>query len=141
MNYLPWAVLALVAYSVVAPLMSVATTGTPKVPSNVAALYANGILVLASFAVVLYTNQDPVSYLSHPKTPYFLAGGAFLAVGILAYYRALSLGPVSVVAPLFGMFLAISSAIGILFLDEPLTVRKGVGIALAVAAIYLVSVE
>lgn len=141
MNYLSWAVLALAAYTLVAPLMRIATTGDPKVPSNVAALYANSVLVIASFGFVLYANQAPLTYLNHPKTPYFLAAGICLTVGILAYYRALSLGPVSVVAPVFGMFLATSSVVGVLFLDEPLTIRKGAGIGLAVVAVYLVSVE
>jgi transporter family protein len=39
------------------------------------------------------------------------------------------------------MFIATSSILGIAFLDEPLTGRKVAGIGLAVAAIYLTSVE
>jgi transporter family protein len=141
MNYVVWALLALAAYSFVAPLMSVATTGNPRIPSNVAALMGNSILVFATFLVIVYSNESVTAYLTHPKSPYVYAAGVFLAVGILAYYRALSLGPVSVVAPVFGLFLAVSSVIGILALDEPFTVRKGLGIAFAVLAVYLVSVE
>lgn len=141
MRYLPWALLALGAYSLVAPLMSAATTGDPRIPSTVAALLANGILVAGSVAVVLYTGRDVGAYLSHPKFPLVVAGGLFLTVGILAYYRALSLGPVSVVTPVFGLFLVVSSLVGVVVLDEPLTARKAVGIVLAVVAVYLVTVE
>jgi transporter family protein len=141
MNYLPWAVLALVAYSLVAPLMSVATTGSPKIPSNVAALISNTVLVAATVAVVVYNGNDAIAYLSHPKAKFVLAAGVCLTVGILSYYRALSMGPVSVVSPLFGMFLVLSSVIGIVFLNESLTARKVLGIGLAVVAVYLVSVE
>ena len=141
MNYLSWALVALAAYTAVAPLMSVATAGDPKVPSFVAALVANSILVVVTVGVVFYTGENVAPYLSHPKTPHIVAGGFALAVGILAYYRALSLGPVSVVAPVFGMFLVTSSVVGIAVLDEPLTTRKIVGIGLAVVAVYLVSVE
>jgi transporter family protein len=141
MSYLPWALLALAAYTLVAPLMSVATTGDVKIPSNVAALISNSMLVVATLAVIAYTGQDAASYLTHPKAPYVYVAGICLAVGILAYYRALSLGPVSVVAPVFGMFLVTSSALGILFLDETLTARKALGVLLAVVAVYLVSVE
>lgn len=70
-----------------------------------------------------------------------LAAGAFLSVGIIAYYRALALGPVSVVVPIFGTFLVTSAAAGVVFLDEPLTARKVAGVALAVIAIYLVAAE
>ncbi|MFC5366630.1 EamA family transporter [Salinirubrum litoreum] len=141
MNYLPWALLALAAYTLVAPLMSIATTGDVKIPSNVAALISNSMLVVATLAVILYTGQDAGAYLTHPKAKYVYVAGICLAVGILAYYRALSLGPVSVVAPVFGMFLVTSSALGIVFLNESLTARKAAGIGLAIVAVYLVSVE
>ncbi|MUV57379.1 transporter family protein [Halogeometricum rufum] len=141
MNYLPWAVLALVAYAFVSPLMSVATTGSPKIPSNVAALMANSLLVVGTAAIVVYNDADALSYLTHPKAKFVFAAGVCLTVGILAYYRALSMGPVSIVSPIFGMFLVLSSVIGIAFLNESLTARKAVGIGLALVAIYLVSVE
>jgi transporter family protein len=141
MNYLPWALLALVAYTLVAPLLSVATTGDPKMPSFVAALFTNTILVASTVGVVAITGENAGAYLTHPKAPYVYAAGIALTVGILAYYRALSLGPVSVVAPVFGMFLVTSSIIGILFLEEALTARKVAGVGLAIVAVYLVSVE
>jgi transporter family protein len=140
-NYLPWALLALVAYTLVAPLLSVATTGDPKMPSFVAALFTNTILVASTVAVVFFSGENALAYATHPKAPAVYAAGIALTVGILAYYRALSLGPVSVVAPVFGMFLVTSSVVGILVLDEPLTARKVAGIGLAIVAVYLVSVE
>ena len=139
MGYLQWSVLALLAYSAVAPLVGFATTGNPKVPSFVAALITNGLLLAATVAVVLYQGQSVTAYLGHPKAPYLYLAGLFLAVGILAYYRALSLGPVSAVVPIFGTFLVISSVIGVLFLNESLTARKVAGIGCAMLGIYLVS--
>jgi transporter family protein len=140
MGYLQWSVLALLAYSAVAPLVGFATTGDPKVPSFVAALITNGLLLVATIAVVLYQGQSVTAYLGHPKAPYLYLAGLFLAVGILAYYRALSLGPVSAVVPIFATFLVISSVIGVLFLNESLTARKVAGIGCAMLGIYLVSV-
>jgi transporter family protein len=141
MNYLPWAVLALLAYSLVSPLMSVATTGSPKIPSNIAALLANTILVVGTAAIVATNDTEFVGYVTHPKAKFVLGAGVCLTVGILAYYRALSMGPVSVVSPIFGMFLVVSSVIGVVFLNESLTARKLLGIGLALVAVYLVSVE
>jgi transporter family protein len=131
--------LALVTYSAVAPLMSVATTGEVKIPSDVAALLSNAILVSGTLVVVYASGDSVAPYLGHSKLPYVLTAGALLTVGILSYYRALALGPVSVVTPIFAMFLVGASAIGFVFLDEPFTVRKGAGIALAVVSVYLVS--
>lgn len=67
------------------------------------------------------------------------AAGGMLAVSIIAYYRALELGPVSVVVPIFGMFIVLSSIVGIVALDEAVNARKIVGILLAGVAVWLVS--
>ncbi|QIB73854.1 EamA family transporter [Halogeometricum borinquense] len=141
MSYLPWAVLALAAYAFVSPLMKVATQGDPRIPSNVAALMANSLLVFGTASIVVYNDSDVIGYLTHSKSKYVFAAGLCLTVGILAYYRALSIGQVSIVSPIFGMFLVLSSVIGIVFLNESLTARKALGIGLAIIAVYLVAVE
>jgi len=140
MRYLPWALLALVSYTLVAPLLSIVTR---DVPSDVAALVTNGILVVAALGVVLYRGRPVIQYLDpgHPQAVPMYAAGVLLAVGILAYYRALAVGPVSVVVPIFGMFLVTSSVVGIVALDEALTARKVAGIGFAALAVYLTSVE
>ncbi|MEM4782360.1 MAG: EamA family transporter [Halalkalicoccus sp.] len=138
MNYLLWALVALLAYTFVAPLMSIATT---EVPSDVAVIVSNSMLVVGAAAVVLFSREPVVEYLTHPDAPYMYAAGICLAVGILAYYRALALGPVSVVVPIFGMFIVTSSLIGFLVLDEAITPRKVAGIGCAALAVYLTAVE
>lgn len=141
MSYLPWALGALGAYTLVPLLMRVATTGPDAIPSDVATVISNAILVVGALAVIVGTDQRVTPHLSSQKIPYAVAAGVFLAVGILAYYRALSLGPVSVVTPVFGMFLVTSSIFGMAFLDEPVTARKIAGIGFAVLAVYLVTVD
>ncbi|MFC7177421.1 EamA family transporter [Halosegnis marinus] len=138
MRYLPYALLGLAAYTFVAPLTKLATR---DLPSTTVALVTNGMLAVAALAVVLATNGNPVASLTHPDAKYMFAAGAFLSVGIIAYYRALALGPVSVVVPVFGTFLVTSAAAGVFLLDEPLTARKVAGVALAIVAVYLVAVE
>jgi transporter family protein len=136
MNYLVYAVVALVAYSLVPPLVDLATN---EVPSSTAALVSNTVLVVVAAGVVAYTGEFDASYLTGRSAVYLYAAGVALAVGILAYYRALAAGPVSVVVPVFALFLVTSFAVGVVFLDEALTARKVAGVVLALAAVYLVS--
>ncbi|WP_435153222.1 EamA family transporter [Haladaptatus sp. DFWS20] len=138
MNYIGWAVIALIGYTALPPLVS---TATQDIPDTVAAVVANTMLVIAALAVTIYEGEQIVPYLTSEKAPYMYGAGVSLAIGILAYYRALSTGPVSIVVPIFGLFIATSSLIGIMFLDEPFTARKVAGIGFALAAIYLTAVE
>ncbi|GAA0654790.1 EamA family transporter [Salarchaeum japonicum] len=132
--YLKWAVVALLGYTMVAPLMKVATV---DIPSTVAALVANAVLVVGSLAVVLYVDIPVTPYLTHPRAIYVYAAGVCLTVGILAYYQALATGPVSIVVPVFGMFIVTSSLVSAVWLGDDLTLRKAAGIGFAAVAVYL----
>lgn len=138
MNYVGWTLLALLAYTVFPPLVNLATR---SVPSAVVTLVAASTFALGAAGVVAYRGEPVVPHLLSPGAIYMYAAGIALTVGLLAYYYALSVGPVSVVVPLFGMFVVTSSLLGIAVLDEPLTARKLIGIAFAALAIYLIGVD
>lgn len=133
--------MALLAYSFVAPLMREATSGAGAIPSDVAALVANTILIAGTIGVLVVSDVQVIEQFRSPKMRLVVLAGVCLTVGILAYYRALARGPVSVVAPIFGLFLVSASIVGVVVLDEPVTLRKAVGIGLAVVAIFLVAGE
>jgi transporter family protein len=141
-NYLPYALLALLTYTLVPPLVSIATR-SGGLSADAVALVSNAVLVGVAAVLIVATNQgDAVrEAVVGPRAPYVFAAGVCLAVGILAYYRALRLGPVSVVTPVFGMFLVTTSVVGVLVLDESFTLRKAAGVGCALAAIYLTTTE
>ncbi|ELY41062.1 EamA family transporter [Natronorubrum tibetense] len=135
-RYLLLSFVAFVAYSLVAPLLKVAME---TIPSTTAVFMSNTIMLVLLGGLLVHQGQSPREYLSHPKLPHIVVWGVLLAVGLLAYYRALALGPVSVVVPLYGLFIAVSSVIGVLVLEESLTFRKLSGIGFAVLAVVLMS--
>jgi bacterial/archaeal transporter family protein len=67
------------------------------------------------------------------------ATGLALTVAVLSLFRALSLGPASVVVPIYGMFIVGGAILGMVFLDEPPDLRKILGIALAAVSIFLIA--
>ena len=136
-RYLLLSLVAFAAYSLVAPLLKVAME---TIPSTTAVFMSNAVMFVLLGAVLIGSGTDLGSYLDHPKSPYIVAWGIALAVGLLAYYRALALGPVSVVVPIYGLFIAVSSLIGFAALEEPITRRKLGSIGFAVVAIVLMSV-
>ncbi len=136
-RYLELSILACLSYSLVAPLLSIAMT---ELPSTLAVFLSNSVMFVTVGLVVRYRGHPVWPYLRHPRTPYILAMGVLLTIGLLTYYRALALGPVSIVVPIYGLFIVVSSLIGIVAFDEAVTSRKLAAIALSVVAIALMSV-
>lgn len=136
-RYLTLSFVAFLAYSLVAPLLKVAME---TVPSTMAVFLSNAVMLGLLGGWLVVRGRSPRPYLRHPKTGLLVAWGIVLAVGLLAYYRALALGPVSIVVPVFGLFIAVSSIIGIVWLGESITPRTIGGIVFAVVAIVLMSV-
>jgi transporter family protein len=64
-----------------------------------------------------------------------IAGGLALTVAVTSLFHALSLGPANV-----GMFIVGGSLLGVLFLGEPMTWHKIVGLAAAVIGVVLISI-
>jgi transporter family protein len=134
MNYVGYAVVALVTYGLVAPVVSFAME---DIPSEVAVVITNSILVGMAVTVAVSQGSSITEYVGHDRFPYLILGGILLGIGIMAYYKALELGPVSVVVPVYGMFIALSSIMGFLLFDEVITARKLLGILFGLLAIYL----
>ncbi|MFA1611856.1 EamA family transporter [Halobellus rubicundus] len=136
-RYLGFSLLAFLTYSLVAPLLKIAMETIPSTP---AVFLSNSVLLVVVGVALASRGQSPVPYLRHRYTPHVVALGVLLTVGLLTYYRALALGPVSIVVPIYGLFIVVSSVIGIVAFDEALTPRKVAGIFFSVLAIVLISI-
>jgi transporter family protein len=77
-TYLHYALLAMGAYALVSPLMRVATTGPDAIPSNVAVVISNTLLIVMTLGVLWHTDQGIVTYLSSRKVASVLASGIVL---------------------------------------------------------------
>jgi transporter family protein len=137
MNWFIWTLISLIFYSFMPPLVKEATK---EIPSYVAVTITNGILFLSAFIVAKAQGFNFIDHLSLERPSLLLYGaGIFLAIAIISYYRALELGPISLVVPIYGMYIALSSIIGFVALGEQLTLTKGVGLIFAVITIILLS--
>ena len=76
-----------------------------------------------------------------PGIVYALLAGATGALALVAFYNALSAGKASIIVPLTALYPVVTIVISFLILSERISPLKGVGIALAVAAIILLSIE
>jgi transporter family protein len=118
MEYLIWVTVALLAYGALAPVTS---EMTQTVPPALALFLSTAVFLALTVPVMVIEGSLRLALLTAPGVEYVYVGGLFLSVGILAYYYALQQGPVSVVVPIYGMFIVGSAVIGVLFLGEPLS--------------------
>jgi transporter family protein len=141
MNYIGWAILGMVGYSLVTLFVKLATRSGQY----------SSFLVLAIATVIVCTCTLSITALrgdaralgardfASSSALWAYATGVALTVAVASLFRALSLGPASVVVPIYGMFIVGGAILGIVFLDEPPNLRKLLGIALATVSIYLIA--
>ena len=137
MHYLTLSLFALACYSLVAPLVKLAAQ--QGAPPYIAVVLTNTILVFT--ALLVGWNRGALFDLTMPPKSLglLLVAGVLLGLSVTAYYLALSRGPISVVVPIFGLFIVSSSIAGVVLFGETLTTSRLLGILFALAAIYLVS--
>jgi transporter family protein len=138
-SYLLWAFIGMVGYSITALLVKLATQSGRF--SSFFVLMIASAMVVATSTIITLLRGDMKAFSANNLTGsddmFALGTGVALVIAVVFYFLALSEGPVSVVVPIFGMFIVGGAVLGVLFLHEPLTLRKGIGILLAAVSIIL----
>lgn len=73
------------------------------------------------------------------KVIYALPVGLISLIAILSFYKALKLGPTSVVLPLTNMYVILPVLYGFIFLKETVSTTRVLGIIFAIIASILLS--
>jgi len=141
MGYIGWALLGMVGYSIVTLLVKLATR-SGEVSSFFVLAIATFIVGVVAWSIAIWrgdfsglTANDFVS----SSALWSYATGVALIVAVASLFKALSLGPATEVVPVYGMFVVGGALLGIVFLKEPVTYRKLLGVAFAALSIYLIA--
>jgi bacterial/archaeal transporter family protein len=140
-SYLVWAGIGMIGYSVTALLVKLATQ-SGRFSSYFVLMVSSAMVVATSTTItVLRGDMRAFSRNNFGSTDglFALGTGVALVVAVVFYFLALSEGPASVVVPIYGMFIVGGAVLGLLFLHEPFTLRKGLGILLAAISVYLIA--
>lgn len=107
--------------------------GVTGLSSNLATLIRT-VVILAVIAAIISLRGEWRSpgAISARSWLYLVLSGVATGLSWLCYYRALQLGPVSKVAPLDKLSVALAILLGLLFLGETLTWPAAIGAALIV---------
>ena len=133
-----WMTYALLSAGFAAATAILAKVGVEGVPSTLATAIRTVVILAFSWGIVLARGeQHALSSLSRKTLLFLVLSGVATGLSWLAYFRALQLGPASRVAPIDKLSLAMTVALAVLILKEPMSWRLGLGIVLMVAGALL----
>ena len=140
-SYLLWAVVGMIGYSATALLVKLATQ-SGRFSGDFVLMVSSAMVVATSTTItILRGDMKAFSRNNFGSTDglFALGTGVALVVAVVFYFLALSEGPASVVVPIYGMFIVGGAVLGLIFLHEPFTLRKALGIVLAAISVYLIA--
>ena len=135
-----WWTYALLSAVFAALTAILAKVGVKGIDSNVAtAVRTSVVLVLAWAVVALQGNLGAVSAISRFSLGFLVLSAFATGASWLFYFKALQLGPASLVSALDKSSLALTIILAALFLGETLTVRTAVGCSLIIAGTAVIA--
>jgi bacterial/archaeal transporter family protein len=138
--YVLWALIGMVGQSFVTLFVKLAVR-TGHISSFMVLTIATVMVAVSSITIVTAWGELNAIHGQIDRTAVLWAGatGVALMVAVSSLFRALSLGPATIVVPIYGTFIIVSAVLGVLFLHELMTWKKALGLAASVIGIYLVS--
>jgi transporter family protein len=138
-SWLLWALLSAVFAALTAIFAKI---GVENINSDLATLIRT-VVVLIGLALILFaTGQFSQTGPISNKTWLFLVlSGLGTGASWLCYFRALKLGPASMVAPIDKLSVVLVALFGVVFLGERPSLNGWIGIALIAAGAVLIAVK
>jgi transporter family protein len=124
MTWFIWAVLSALFAGSTAVLAKI---GVEKVNSNTATAIRSVVILIFSWAIVLFSDTRPLSTIGKRTWFFLVLSGLATGLSWLCYFRALQLGEASRVAPVDKLSVVIAIILAAVFLHERLTWHHWVG--------------
>jgi len=119
-----------------------AKLGVEDIPSNLATLIRTAVIILFLTALVGFRGEwRDLGHLPSRSLIFLLLSGLATGLSWVCYYRALQLGPASLVTPIDKLSLVVAVLLSVLFLGERLTFWQWVGSGLITAGVVLVALK
>ncbi len=135
MSWAGWASLSALFAGATAILVKL---GIQSVPSNLAMAIRTSVVVILAWGLVFLRKESvPLASLSPRTWTFLVLSGLATGASWLCYFQALSLGPISRVAPIDKLSFVIAMALGVLILKERVSWQVALGGAFIVGGVLL----
>jgi len=136
MNSPTWVLFALLSALFAGLTAVLAKVGIQGVNSNLATAIRTLVIVVFAWGIVLARGEaQGIGQLTGKNWLFLCLSGVATGASWLCYFRALSLGPVSRVAPVDKLSFVIAVLLSLIVFHEKVTWQLGVGVALIVAGV------
>lgn len=114
-----------------------AKKGIESVPSNLAVAIRVAVVFVMAVAIAAAAKETKIDEVEGKAWLFLTLSGIATGASWLCYFKALSLGPVSAVAPIDKLSFVIAMILGILIFQEKLTWNLGIGGALILVGVLV----
>jgi transporter family protein len=115
--------------------------GVAQINSNLATLIRTVVILIVTAVIITFRREwEPVDKLSGRSVLFLVLSGIATGLSWLCYYRALQIGPASMVAPVDKLSVVFVIVLAALFLGEALTWKVLVGGGLVVAGTLILTI-
>jgi transporter family protein len=119
-----------------------AKIGVEKIPSNLATFIRTVVIILFLGALISWRKEWESPWQLPTRSLIFLVlSGLATGFSWICYYRALQLGPASLVAPIDKLSLLVAILLAVLFLHERLSMVQWAGALFMVAGVLMVGIK
>lgn len=105
----------------------------------VASFAVNGLLTAVYVLCYFLFLRQEGAFISSSGIVYAAAGGAVIAVGALAYFKALRIGPIALASPMSSAYPLVTALVTVIVFRQALTVGQGIAIVFVIGGVLLVT--
>ncbi len=111
-----------------------AKVGVTNVNSNLATAIRTIIILFVAWGIILARGETKgIASLSKQNLLFLVISGIATGLSWIFYFKALQIGKVSQVAPVDKLSVALTIILSVVFLQETITIKTGIGAALIIA--------
>lgn len=115
-----------------------AKIGVKDVNSNLATAIRTIVVLILIWGIVFFRGeQEGLAFISKKNVLFLVISGIMTGLSWIFYFKAISEGPLSVIAPIDKLSVALTIILAFIFLNEPVTLKAVIGSLMIISGIVV----
>ena len=115
-----------------------AKIGVKDVNSNLATAIRTIVVLILIWGIVFFRGeQEGLAFISKKNVLFLVRSGIMTGLSWIFYFKAISEGPLSVIAPIDKLSVALTIILAFIFLNEPVTLKAVIGSLMIISGIVV----